>query len=82
MTFWLGMAYTGDEMDRLDQRPRPAPELLSDLRRGKTTLRESRRSLALREKVRAVLILQRVHGPLRARQRRLQSWERPWDVVA
>ena len=61
-------------------RPRPSPELLERLRQGKIALRERRRAMSLREKVREMLELQRVTFPLLARYRPLRSWERPWDV--
>jgi len=63
-----------------DDRPRPTPELLEQLRHGKALLRGRRRDLSLPEKVRAVIELQRACLPLLARQRALQSWERVWDV--
>ena len=62
------------------ERPRPSPELLERLRQGKIALRERRRGLSLRDKVREVLELQRMMLPLLARQRPLRWWERPWNV--
>ena len=69
-------------MADLPPRARPTLELLQRLREGKEALHEKRRSLSLREKVRAVLLLQRAHIVLLARQRPLKPWERPWDVEA
>ena len=62
------------------ERPRPSPELLERLRQGKIALRERRRAMSLRDKVREVLELQRMVLPLIARRRPLRWWERPWDV--
>ena len=62
------------------ERPRPSPELLERLRQGKIALRERRRAMSLRDKVREVLELQRMMLPLLARHRPLRWWERPWDV--
>ncbi len=59
---------------------RPAPELIARLRRGKAELRREREGLSLREKVRLVIELQRTVYPLLAKQRRLESWERPWEI--
>jgi len=59
---------------------RPSPELMGRLRQGKDALRDRRRSMSMREKVRQVLELQRVQLPLLARLRPLRWWERPWDV--
>jgi len=67
-------------MGSQSDRPRPSPELVGRLRQGKDALREHRRAMSLRDKVRQVLELQRVQLPLLARQRPLRWWERPWDV--
>lgn len=62
------------------ERARPSAELLQRLRAGKASLRTKRIALSLPEKVRQVLELQRLQFPLLAKQRKLRSWERPWDV--
>lgn len=61
-------------------RARPSPELIAKLRQGKAELRFEREALALREKVRQVMELQRLQHPLLAQQRPLQDWERPWEI--
>ena len=63
------------------KRPRVSPELLDALREGKADLRRRRENLALREKVRMVLELQRLCLPLIERHRRLTEWERPWAIT-
>ncbi len=64
-----------------NKRPRVSPELLDALRAGKVSLRRQRENLALREKVRMVLELQRLCLPLIERRRRLAEWERPWAIT-
>ncbi len=61
-------------------RARPSADLITRLRRGKAELRRERERLALPEKVRQVIELQRFAYPLLARQRALEPWERPWDI--
>ncbi len=63
-----------------DVRARPTPELVARLRRGKADLRRERERLPLPEKVRLVIELQRAVYPLLAKQRQLESWERPWKI--
>jgi len=63
------------------KRPRASPELLDALRAGKVALRRQRENLALREKVRIVLELQRLCLPLIERRRRLAEWEQPWAIT-
>lgn len=63
------------------RRPRASPELLDALRAGKAALHRQRENLALREKVRMVLELQRLCLPLIERRRRLAEWERPWAIT-
>jgi len=63
------------------KRPRASPELLEALRAGKAALRRQRERLALREKVRILLELQRLCMPLIARHRPLAEWERPWEIT-
>lgn len=58
----------------------PSEVLLQRLRRGKAALHERHASLALPEKVRRVMKLQRIVLPLIERQRPLRSWERPWEI--
>jgi hypothetical protein len=67
-------------MGSVPDSPRPTAELIARLRAGKDALRARRRALPLREKVRQVLELQRLHHPLLKRRRTPRSWERPWDV--
>jgi hypothetical protein len=74
------MASKSDSTAGLKKRPRPSAELLRALRAGKTSLRRRRAALSLKDKVRELLELQRIQLPLLARQRRLRSWEKPWDV--
>ncbi len=62
------------------QTARPTPELLERLYRSKRQLHELRAGLPLPQKVADVLALQRIVGPLLARQRRLKPWERPWPI--
>ena len=70
----------GSRSDTTTERLRPSPELIAALRAGKTSLRQERAGLSLREKVRQVIELQRLQYPLLARQRVLRSWERPWEI--
>jgi hypothetical protein len=67
--------------ERPIRRSRPSPELLARLRAGKAALRRQRESLSLREKVEAVLVLQRVYYELIRRQRALEPWEVPWQIA-
>ena len=60
--------------------PRPSPELLAALRRGKEQLHASHRSLPLEEKVRMVIELQGLALPLIARRRPLKYYERQWSL--
>jgi hypothetical protein len=64
----------------VEARVRPSAELIAKLRQGKDDLRRARETMALPEKMRQVMKLQRLQHPLLARQRPLQEWERPWDV--
>lgn len=61
-------------------RARPTAELMERIYRSKEALHAHRTSLSLREKVAAVLELQKIHLPLLRRQRPLHPWEQPWDV--
>jgi len=54
--------------------------LLEKLREGKSALHRRHSELALPEKVRLVMELQRIVLPLIARRRPLRSWERPWEI--
>ena len=67
--------------DSVFSRARPTPELLDRLHGAKLTLRAVRTELPLRDKVAAVIELQRALHPLLARQRALRSWEQPWNVT-
>jgi hypothetical protein len=58
--------------------PRPSPELLAALRRGKEELHAVHRALSLPEKVRMVIELQGIALPLIARRRPLKYYERQW----
>jgi hypothetical protein len=58
----------------------PSERLLHELWKGKAALHRRHASLALPEKVRLVMELQRIVLPLLARQRPLYSWERPWEI--
>ena len=60
--------------------PRPSPELLAALRRGKEELHASHRSLPLEEKVRMVIELQGFALPLIAKRRPLKYYERQWSL--
>jgi len=59
---------------------RPTPELMRRLHQGKADLRAQRTRMALKEKIRMLLELQRIYWPLLKRHRPLASWERPWEV--
>ncbi len=61
-------------------RARPSARLTARLRRGKAALRRERERMSLPEKVRQVIELQRFAYPLLARQRKLEPWERPWEI--
>jgi hypothetical protein len=63
------------------RRPRPSPELLDALRKGKVALRRQRENLDFRDKVRMVLELQRICLPLIRRRRPLAEWERAWAIT-
>ncbi len=76
----IGMGSRSKAASAVGARARPSAALIAELRRGKTELRREREALSLREKVRQVIGLQRLQYPLLARQRPLQSWERPWDI--
>jgi hypothetical protein len=58
----------------------PSEGLLRRLWEGKAALHQRHSNLALPEKVRLVMELQRIVLPLIARHRRLRSWERPWEI--
>ena len=60
--------------------PRPSPELLAALRRGKEALHAAHRALPLHQKVRMVIELQGLALPLIARRRPLKSYERQWPL--
>ena len=60
--------------------PRPSPELLATLRRGKEELHAAHRALSLPEKVRMVIELQGIALPLIARRRPLKDYERQWPL--
>jgi hypothetical protein len=60
--------------------PRPTPELLAALRRGKEELHDAQRHLPMPEKVRRVVELQRLTIPQIARRRPLQYFERAWPT--
>jgi len=64
----------------IQRAPAPPAELLERLYQGKAALHRRHRALPLPEKVRLVMELQRIVLPLIARQRRLRSWERPWEL--
>jgi hypothetical protein len=53
---------------------------MAALRRGKAALRARRVALPLREKVRMLLELQRLHFPLLKQRRAVRPWERPWEI--
>jgi hypothetical protein len=58
----------------------PSEALLEKLREGKAALHRHHSRLALPEKIRLVMELQRIVLPLIARRRPLRSWERPWQI--
>lgn len=58
----------------------PSEALLKQLREGKAALHRRHAELALPEKVRLVMELQRIVLPLLARQRPLRPWERAWEL--
>jgi len=60
--------------------PRPTPELIAALRRGKNELHASRRALPPAEKVRMVIALQGLALPLINWRRPLKYYERQWPV--
>ena len=60
--------------------PRPSPELLAALRRGKEELHAAHRALSLPEKVRMVIELQGIALPLIARRQTLTYYERQWPL--
>lgn len=64
-----------------DHSPRPTPELLATLRRGKEALHAKHRALPLHEKVRMVIELQGIALPLIAQRRPLKWYERQWPLV-
>ena len=74
------MRSRAEETSARDSRARPAAQLIARLRQGKVDLRRERERLPLQEKVRQVIELQRFVYPLVARQRSLQTWERPWPI--
>ncbi len=59
---------------------RPTAELLETLRRSKRELHSSQRELALPEKIRQVLALQRIDYAVRGARGQLQWWEKPWEI--
>lgn len=61
-------------------RPEYAEVLVERLRKGKSALHARHANLPLPAKVRLVIELQRIVLPLIARQRPLNSWERPWEI--
>lgn len=56
------------------------PESVAALFQRKKAWHRAQAALPLKEKVRILLELQRQELPLLAKQRPLESWERPWDV--
>ncbi len=50
--------------------------------REKRSWHRAQARLPVREKVKILLELQRQDYPLLQRHRRLQPWERPWDITA
>lgn len=56
------------------------PEAIRRLREGKRELRRARTRMPLPEKVRQVVVLQRMMLPLIRRRRPLQPWERVWHI--
>lgn len=56
------------------------PEVIHRLREGKASLRRSRRSLSLPEKVEQVVKLQKIELEILSRRRKLQPRERVWRV--
>lgn len=61
-------------------RPRPAPEMLEQLRAGKRELHAGQRSLSPRDKVEQLLALQKIDYEIRSKRGELRPWEVPWDV--
>ena len=61
-------------------RARPTPQLMEKLYRSKRAFHERRARMPLREKVAAVLELQRIYLPLLKRHRPLAPWEHPWEI--
>jgi hypothetical protein len=62
------------------RRTRPTAALTGKLYRSKRALHERRAQMLLRQKVAAVLELQRMYLPLLERHRPLAPSERPWEV--
>lgn len=62
------------------ERARPSGQLMERLHRSKMALHASRARMPLRQKVAAVIELQRVYLPLLERHRPLLPWEHPWSV--
>jgi hypothetical protein len=59
---------------------RPTAELMESLFEAKRQWHDAQARLPLREKVRILLEMQRLHLPLIARHRKLEPWEQPWET--
>lgn len=59
---------------------RPLLESMEQIFRGKEAWHAFQRRLPVKEKVRILLELQKQDFPLLKRHRRLEWWERPWQI--
>jgi hypothetical protein len=64
----------------MPERERPDPEELERIFRAKEEWHRQQARLPMPEKVRILLELQRQDYPLLQRHRKLEWWERPWEV--
>jgi hypothetical protein len=59
---------------------RPDPGEMDRIFRTKREWHKEQASLSMKEKVRILLSMQRADYPLLKRQRRLEWWEKPWEI--
>lgn len=65
---------------RSGDRARPSPELVATQRAGKVEWRREMTQRPFKEKIRALLEMQKRLLPVIARRRALAPWERPWSI--
>ena len=62
--------------------PKALEDLIRSLRDGKVTLRRTRRSASLEDKIYALWRAQQMYVEIAASRRPLRPWERPWNIMS